>query len=399
MPLSQALRKLTEAGLLAALTPRSPPQPIPHQFRMNLHCAYHQGPGHETDRCIALRHAIQDLIDQGLVYLGQSSVTTNPLPAHTTRVTHPPADGIHFLEFSDRDDYIHMLSWDDTDPEPIMSDGIYEMHGATLGPQMPVSFKFVPEQHRSESRLPPPLRALNVCPLATAIALGYSPSDFGPSTQIVRTYDSTQREVMGTLEIELLIGHHGALYGDMFISAKPVLEISHTDDDLFLTGFTFDEVQTLEIEDFCRNFVAMRCKHGPNEFIAFPDHNVPFRLGFIPIEEHSVKFSEFFPSVRPVGIQFGRFSRFIELAEFKRSNEGCGSHADEGDFGAEGKGTQEAQMLRGNRGCGASSELRAWRKATTSRFLEVIISVHGSYLAEILRFGTGFGTGSTGSAP
>ena len=45
--------------------------------------------------------------------------------------------------------------------------------------------------------------------------------------------------------------------GDMFISAKPVLEISHTDDDLFLTGFTFDEVQTLEIEDFCRNFVAM----------------------------------------------------------------------------------------------------------------------------------------------
>ena len=30
--------------------------------------------------------------------------------------------------------------------------------------------------------------------------------------------------------------------GDMFISAEPVLEISHTDDDLFLTGFTFNEV-------------------------------------------------------------------------------------------------------------------------------------------------------------
>ncbi|RVW24994.1 hypothetical protein CK203_116560 [Vitis vinifera] len=46
----------------------------------------------------------------------------------------------------------------------------------------------------------------NVCPLATAIALGYAPSDFGPSTQTVRAYDSTRREVMGTLEIELLIG-------------------------------------------------------------------------------------------------------------------------------------------------------------------------------------------------
>ena len=45
--------------------------------------------------------------------------------------------------------------------------------------------------------------------------------------------------------------------GDVFISAKPVLQISHTDDYLFLIGFTFDEVQTLEIEDFCRDFVAI----------------------------------------------------------------------------------------------------------------------------------------------
>ena len=125
--------------------------------------------------------------------------------------------------------------------------------------------------------------ALNVCPLATAIALEYAPSDFGPSTQTVRAYDNTRREVMGTLEIELLISpttfvtvfqvlriltsfnlllgqpwihragaipyslhqkvkfiHDGQVIvvqsvGDMFISAEPVLEISHTDDDLFLT--------------------------------------------------------------------------------------------------------------------------------------------------------------------
>ena len=47
--------------------------------------------------------------------------------------------------------------------------------------------------------------ALNVCPLATAITLGYAPYDLGPSTQTVRAYDSTRKEVMGTLEIELLI--------------------------------------------------------------------------------------------------------------------------------------------------------------------------------------------------
>ena len=48
--------------------------------------------------------------------------------------------------------------------------------------------------------------ALNVYPLATVIALGYAPSDFGSSTQTVKAYDSTKREVMGTSMIELLIG-------------------------------------------------------------------------------------------------------------------------------------------------------------------------------------------------
>nr|CAN83915.1 hypothetical protein VITISV_022301 [Vitis vinifera] len=519
---TQALRKLIETGLLTALTPRPLPQPIPAQFRMDLHCAYHQGPGHETDRCTALRHAIQDLIDQGLVHLGQPSVTTNPLPTHTTHAVPPPAGGVHFLDFDETDDHVHMLSWDDPDPEPIMPVGIYETSGVTLEPQMPAPFRLVPEATFVQAatsepliftrysvqapyilipdveevraphvdisqvpdiqyilrggrvvRQPPPATArpvegtsasqeevraedeiltqlqstqarisiwsllasssthrdaltralsqiridttttpeglihmmtagratcivfsdddlplegsdhtrplyisvgcsgrrvpsvfldngsaLNVCPLATAIALGYAPSDFGPSTQTVRAYDSTRREVMGTLEIELLIGpatfvavfqvlriptsfnlllgrpwihragaipsslhqkvkfiHDGQIVvvqsvGDMFIAAKPVLEISHTDDDIFLTGFTFDEVQTVEIEDFCRDFVAMsfdrhgstvvldimrsmsylpgmglgRRQHGPSEFITIPDHDVPFGLGFIPTE-------------------------------------------------------------------------------------------------------------------
>ena len=48
--------------------------------------------------------------------------------------------------------------------------------------------------------------ALNVFSLATAIALGYAPLEFNPSTQTIRVYDSTKREVMTTLEIDLLIG-------------------------------------------------------------------------------------------------------------------------------------------------------------------------------------------------
>ena len=78
-----------EGGLMTQLAPRPVPQLVPPQFRMDLHYAYHQSPGHDTDRCWTLRHAIQDFIDQGLVNLGQPSVTTNPLPAHSTHAVPP----------------------------------------------------------------------------------------------------------------------------------------------------------------------------------------------------------------------------------------------------------------------------------------------------------------------
>ena len=40
---------------------------------------------------------------------------------------------------------------------------------------------------------------------------------------------------------------------DMFASSEPMLQISHSEDDLFLTRFTFDEMHTLEVEDFYRD--------------------------------------------------------------------------------------------------------------------------------------------------
>ncbi|RVW31147.1 hypothetical protein CK203_108440 [Vitis vinifera] len=78
----------------------------------------------------------------------------------------------------------------------------------------------------------------------------------------------------------------------------------------FIRRFTFDEVQTLEMEDFCRDFVVMssrpaqqhdsarimrsmsyipgmglgRRQQGPSEFMVFPDRDVPFGFGFIPTE-------------------------------------------------------------------------------------------------------------------
>ena len=80
MPLCRAFHILVEGGLIAPLPPRQPPHPTPPGFRTVLHCAYHQRAGHDTNGCVMLRHAIQDLIDQGLVDLGHLAVTTDLLP-------------------------------------------------------------------------------------------------------------------------------------------------------------------------------------------------------------------------------------------------------------------------------------------------------------------------------
>ena len=144
MSLRQTLQKLTEARLLTARTPRPPPQLVLPQFKMDLQCVYHQGLGHETDCCTALRHTIQDLIDQGVVHLGQPSVTTNLLLAHTTHAVPPPTDSMHSIDFAELDDHIHMLSWDESKLEPIVSDEIYEIGKVILGPRMSTPFRLVP---------------------------------------------------------------------------------------------------------------------------------------------------------------------------------------------------------------------------------------------------------------
>ncbi|KAL6332959.1 hypothetical protein AAG906_019973 [Vitis piasezkii] len=155
-PTIGAFHKLVEGGLLTALAPRPPPQPLPPEFRMDLHYAYYQGPRHDTDRCFALRHTIQDLIDQGQVNLGQPSVTTNPLPTHTTHSLPPPTGGIHHMDFV-QDDVIHMLSWDDGLLEMIVPNNDYEIVGATLDFSIPDVDVQVLTRSRRIAQVAPPI--------------------------------------------------------------------------------------------------------------------------------------------------------------------------------------------------------------------------------------------------
>ena len=140
MPLIRAFQKLIKGGLLTQLAPRPVPQPVPPHFRMDLHCSYYQGPGHDTDHCATLRHAIQDLIDQGLVNLGQPSVTTNPLLTHSTHTVPPPSGGIHHIDFVE-DDSAHMMSWDDELAKLIVLDDGYEVD--IVGSQTSTPFSLI----------------------------------------------------------------------------------------------------------------------------------------------------------------------------------------------------------------------------------------------------------------
>ncbi|RVW19167.1 hypothetical protein CK203_093890 [Vitis vinifera] len=138
-------------------------------------------------------------------------------------------------------------------------------------------------------------------PFFTAITLGFSPSNFGPSTQTIRAYDGTQRAVIGTLTTTCYDRIHevgvipSSLHQkvkfiheernitiqsdrDIVTSFEPVLQISHNEDDLHLTRFTFDEVQVVNLEDDSRDM-------GPREFAFTFDHDIPYGLGYTPTED------------------------------------------------------------------------------------------------------------------
>ena len=98
---------------------------------------------------------------------------------------------------------------------------------------------------------------------------------------------------------------------DVVTSSEPILHISHSEDDLHLTGFTFDEVQIASLEDDSRDLVPMsfdqhnntlvvsmmrgmsyipglglgRRQQGPREFTFIVDHDIPYVLGYTPIED------------------------------------------------------------------------------------------------------------------
>ena len=71
-------------------------------------------------------------------------MTTNPLPAHSTHAVPPPPKDIHHINLIG-DDSIHMLSWDDGLPKPIVLHDSSKIDRVSLGPQVPTLFSLIPD--------------------------------------------------------------------------------------------------------------------------------------------------------------------------------------------------------------------------------------------------------------
>ena len=98
---------------------------------------------------------------------------------------------------------------------------------------------------------------------------------------------------------------------DVVTSSEPVLQINHSEDDLHLTGFTFDEVQVVSLKNDIKYIVPMsfdqysntlvlsmmrgmsympglglgRRQQGSHEFAFTVDHDIPYGLGYTPFKE------------------------------------------------------------------------------------------------------------------
>ena len=100
-PLSRVFEMFQAMGFLAPLAPRALPDPVPPQFRLDLYCAYHQSVGHHTDRCTALRHAIQDIVDSGTFGHPQSDMFPIPTSAQAMHADTPSPAVLDLIDLGD----------------------------------------------------------------------------------------------------------------------------------------------------------------------------------------------------------------------------------------------------------------------------------------------------------
>ena len=83
----QAFDRLSKQGLVVPIGPTPDPSPDDRHrgWNPNAYCKYHQGNGHTTSDCWALRHKLQDMVEDGRLPIppgAKPSTQANPLAIH-----------------------------------------------------------------------------------------------------------------------------------------------------------------------------------------------------------------------------------------------------------------------------------------------------------------------------
>ncbi|XP_077246016.1 uncharacterized protein LOC143885850 [Tasmannia lanceolata] len=95
-PLPMILKKLVRDKKIKLPDLKPVPNPLPPYWRLDQHCEYHRNSGHLTENCLALKHAIQNLIDKDELSVKGPNITQNPLPNH--RAAPPPTANAIFRD-------------------------------------------------------------------------------------------------------------------------------------------------------------------------------------------------------------------------------------------------------------------------------------------------------------
>ncbi|XP_077249836.1 uncharacterized protein LOC143889487 [Tasmannia lanceolata] len=97
-PITMILKRLMKDRKIRLSDIKPPPTPLPTFWKMDQYCEYHKGQGHPTENCLALKHAIQNMIDKDELAVERPNVTQNPLPNH--HAMPPPTTNAIFTDES-----------------------------------------------------------------------------------------------------------------------------------------------------------------------------------------------------------------------------------------------------------------------------------------------------------
>ncbi|XP_077232267.1 uncharacterized protein LOC143867983 [Tasmannia lanceolata] len=95
-PLPMILKKLIRDNKIRLPDVRPVPNPLPTYWRLDQYCEYHRNSSHLTERCLALKHVLQTMLEKGKLEVERPNLTQNPLPNH--RAIPPPATNAIFVE-------------------------------------------------------------------------------------------------------------------------------------------------------------------------------------------------------------------------------------------------------------------------------------------------------------